>query len=47
VDQPDRFAGMLNNANLIITAWHGKRCVGIARTLTDFTQYHSAHLLDR
>ena len=44
VDQPDRFAGMLNNANLIITAWHGERCVGIARTLTDFT--YVAYLAD-
>ena len=44
VDQPDRFAGMLNNANLIITAWCGERCVGIARTLTDFT--YVAYLAD-
>lgn len=26
-----------NNASLTITAWHGERLVGIARTLTDFT----------
>jgi len=37
IDRPDIFAGMLNNASLTITAWHGDRLVGIARTLTDFT----------
>jgi len=44
VDQPDRFVGMLKHANLIITAWQGERCVGIARTLTDFT--YVAYLAD-
>lgn len=37
VDRPDIFAGMLKNANLIVTAWDGQRLVGIARSLTDFT----------
>lgn len=37
VDRPDLFAGMLKNANLIITAWDGARLIGIARSLTDFT----------
>lgn len=37
VDRPDIFAGMLKNANLLITAWDGQRLVGIARSLTDFT----------
>ena len=37
VDRPDIFAGMLSNANLIITAWDDRRLVGIARSLTDFT----------
>ncbi len=44
VDRPDIFAGMLNNASLTITAWHGERLVGIARTLTDFT--YVAYLAD-
>lgn len=44
VDRPDIFAGMLKNANLLITAWHGERLVGIARTLTDFT--YVAYLAD-
>ena len=36
VDRPDIFEQMLYHANLIITAWHNERLVGIARTLTDF-----------
>lgn len=34
-DQP-RFAAMLKNANLVITAWEGDLLVGISRSLTDF-----------
>lgn len=37
VDRPDVFAGMLNNANLIITAWDDDRLVGISRALTDYS----------
>jgi len=44
VDRPDIFEGMLKNANLTLTAWSGKRLVGIARTLTDFT--YVAYLAD-
>lgn len=36
VDRPDIFEQMLLHANLVITAWHEERLVGIARTLTDF-----------
>jgi GNAT superfamily N-acetyltransferase len=36
VDRPDIFAGMINNSNLIVTAWDAERLVGIARGLTDF-----------
>lgn len=36
IDRLDTFAAMLENANLIVTAWSGERLVGIARTLTDF-----------
>jgi GNAT superfamily N-acetyltransferase len=32
----ERMAAMLRNANLVVTAWHGQRLVGLARTLTDF-----------
>jgi predicted N-acetyltransferase YhbS len=31
-----RMSKMLNNANLIVTAWDGEEPVGIARSLTDF-----------
>lgn len=34
-DKP-RFQAMLDNANLVITAWHDQKLVGIARCLTDF-----------
>ncbi|MDF3032020.1 MAG: family N-acetyltransferase [Moraxellaceae bacterium] len=44
VDRPDIFAGMLQNANLIVTAWHGERLVGISRALTDFS--YVAYLAD-
>lgn len=44
IDRPDIFDGMLKNANLLVTAWHGERLVGIARTLTDFT--YVAYLAD-
>jgi len=36
IDDRERFAGMLTNANLVITAWDGALMVGIARSLTDF-----------
>jgi len=44
IDRPDIFAGMINNASVTITAWHGERLVGIARSLTDFT--YVAYLAD-
>lgn len=44
VDRPDIFEGMLNNSNLIISAWHGNRLVGISRSMTDFT--YVAYLAD-
>ncbi|MBI4742858.1 MAG: GNAT family N-acetyltransferase [Betaproteobacteria bacterium] len=44
VDRPDIFEGMLNNANLTVTAWHDERLVGISRSLTDFT--YVAYLAD-
>ena len=36
IDDDARFAQMLAQANLIITAWHGDALVGIARSLSDF-----------
>ncbi len=35
VDERDRMAAMLANANLVVTAWDGPLLVGIARSLTD------------
>jgi GNAT superfamily N-acetyltransferase len=36
VDDPERIIKMCNHANLIITARHNGKMVGIARSLTDF-----------
>jgi predicted N-acetyltransferase YhbS len=36
INERERFAGMIRNANLIVTAWDGKLLVGIARSITDF-----------
>lgn len=36
VDERDRMAAMLANANLVVTAWDGDLLVGISRALTDF-----------
>ena len=36
VNEPDRIAKMLEQANLIITARLGGKLVGVARSLTDF-----------
>lgn len=44
VERPDVFEGMLKNASLVVSAWHGERLVGIARTLTDFA--YVAYLAD-
>jgi predicted N-acetyltransferase YhbS len=35
IDDRERVAGMLKNANLVITAWDGDLLVGISRALTD------------
>ena len=36
--------GMLDNSNLIVTAWHGDKIVGVARSVTDF--YFTCYLSD-
>ena len=36
VDDSGRMAAMLQNANLVVTAWDGDLLVGISRSLTDF-----------
>src|ERR1035437_7931206 len=37
IDDVKRIQSMLDNSNLIITAWNGTELIGIARALTDFT----------
>jgi ribosomal protein S18 acetylase RimI-like enzyme len=37
IDDRERFAAMLKNANLVITAWEGDLLVGISRAITDFS----------
>ena len=32
----ERMAAMIQNANLVITAWDGAKLVGISRAITDF-----------
>jgi predicted N-acetyltransferase YhbS len=44
VDDIPRIEKMLENANLIVTAWDGGRLVGISRSLTDFS--YSLYLSD-
>lgn len=36
VDDRDRMAAMLANANLVVTAWENDLLVGISRSVTDF-----------
>ncbi len=44
VDSRHVMQGMVDNADLMVTAWDGDVVVGIARTLTDFT--YCAYLAD-
>jgi ribosomal protein S18 acetylase RimI-like enzyme len=37
VDDRERMALMLGNANLVVTAWDGELLVGIARSVSDFS----------
>lgn len=36
IDDVQLIKGMLDHANLIISAWHGQQLIGIARSVTDF-----------
>ena len=36
IDDVKRIQSMLDNSNLVITAWNGTELIGIARALTDF-----------
>ncbi|MCS4504795.1 hypothetical protein KBTX_03225 [wastewater metagenome] len=44
VDDPDCIAGMLDNADLTVSAWAGGRLVGVARSVTDF--HYACYLSD-
>ncbi len=37
IDDRERMAAMLQNANFVLTAWDGDLMVGIARALSDFS----------
>lgn len=39
IGERERFAGMLKNANLVITAWDGPLLVGISRSISDFNYF--------
>ena len=36
VESPECIKGMIENANLMIGAYHGEKLIGIARSVTDF-----------
>lgn len=44
IEKRDVMQGMIENADLIVTAWEADRLVGISRTLTDF--WNVAYLAD-
>jgi predicted GNAT superfamily acetyltransferase len=37
VDNNDRIAKMLEHGNILITAWHNDKLVGVSRALSDFS----------
>ncbi|MEJ2154640.1 MAG: GNAT family N-acetyltransferase [Desulfobacteraceae bacterium] len=44
IDDRECMAGMVKNSNLMVSAWHGERLVGIARSVTDF--HYACYLSD-
>jgi len=44
VDDLECIRGMLENSNLIVSAWDGSKLVGIARSITDF--HYACYLSD-
>ena len=44
VDDEDCIKGMIENSNLVISAWDSERLVGIARSMTDF--HYACYLSD-
>ena len=44
IDDCECMEGMINNSNLIVTAWDGDKLIGIARSMTDF--HYACYLSD-
>lgn len=44
VDDRSCIEGMINNSNLMISAWHDDNIIGIARSMTDF--HYACYLSD-
>ncbi|VAW53806.1 Acetyltransferase, GNAT family [hydrothermal vent metagenome] len=44
IDNFDCMQGMINNSNLIVSAWKNKKLIGIARSVTDF--HYACYLSD-
>ena len=44
IDDPACMKGMVENSNLMITAWDGQDLIGIARSVTDF--HYACYLSD-
>lgn len=44
IEDRECIEGMVNNSNLIVTAWQGDKLIGIARSMTDF--HYACYLSD-
>lgn len=44
IDDRECMEGMVNNSNLLVTAWDGDKLVGVARSMTDF--HYACYLSD-
>lgn len=44
IDDVECMEGVLNNSNLIVSAWDGDTLIGVARSITDF--YYACYLSD-
>ncbi|MEJ2694227.1 MAG: GNAT family N-acetyltransferase [Candidatus Thiodiazotropha sp.] len=44
IDDKRCMEGMVNNSNLLVTAWRGEKLIGLARSVTDF--HYACYLSD-
>lgn len=44
IEDRECMEGMVNNSNLVVTAWDGENLIGIARSMTDF--HYACYLSD-